>query len=54
MVAPKWHLIEHQTLGNQLYDWLRDPDELNDVSSSPEGKKLSGELGQALRTQLAH
>src|SRR5437868_13669702 len=54
MVTPKWHLIEHQTLGNQLYDWLRDPDELNDVSSSPEGKKLSGELGQALRTQLAH
>jgi hypothetical protein len=38
IIGPKWQLISHDTLGDQLYDWQRDPGEVNDLISTPEGK----------------
>ena len=38
IVSSKWHLIVHDRLGDQLYDWTRDPGESSDLISTPEGK----------------
>ncbi len=38
IVSSKWHLIVHDKLGDQLYDWTRDPEEFTDLISTPEGK----------------
>lgn len=38
IVTPHWHLIVHQTLGAQLYDWVNDVGELHDLIHTPEGK----------------
>ena len=38
IVSSKWHLIVHDKLGDQLYDWTRDPGESTDLISTPEGK----------------
>ena len=27
VVTPQWHLIAHENLGDQLYDWEHDPQE---------------------------
>ena len=48
MVTPQWHLILHQTLGAQLYDWVNDPGELHNLIDTPEGsaeaQKLESEM----------
>ena len=38
IVSAKWHLVAHDKLGNQLYDWISDPGEFNNLVSTPEGK----------------
>jgi arylsulfatase A-like enzyme len=38
VVTPQWHFITHETRGNQLYDWMRDPGEASDLTSTPDGK----------------
>jgi arylsulfatase A-like enzyme len=40
LVTPQWQLILHQRSDAQLYDWVRDPGELNDLSRTPEGESL--------------
>ena len=51
VVTPQWHLIAHQTLGAQIYDWVDDPGELDNLINTPEGqaaaKRLEPELGSA-------
>ncbi|MGZ4733945.1 MAG: sulfatase, partial [Terriglobales bacterium] len=50
IVSAKWHLITHDKLGDQLYDWTRDPGEFNDLVSTSEGKaaalSLELEIGE--------
>ena len=38
IVSSQWQLISHDKLGDQLYDWTRDPGESTDLISTPEGK----------------
>lgn len=44
IVTSRWHLIEHQTMGKQLYDWINDPGELNNLIDTPEGQSVSKDL----------
>jgi arylsulfatase A-like enzyme len=41
IVGSKWHLIVHDKLGDQLYDWTRDPGEFSDLIPTPEGKSYA-------------
>jgi len=36
LVNPRWHYIEHQNMGNELYDWKNDPSELQDLAERPD------------------
>jgi arylsulfatase A-like enzyme len=38
IISGNSQLITHEKYGSQLYDWTRDPHELNDISNTPEGK----------------
>lgn len=51
LVTSPWQLIEHETRGNQLYDWAQDPEELNNLIQSPEGQAAAE--GLKLRMQAA-
>ena len=33
VVTTRWHLIVHKELGDQLYDWIHDPGESNNLIS---------------------
>ena len=37
VVTPRWHLITHEKLGHQLYDWTNDPDESRNLIDTTEG-----------------
>jgi arylsulfatase A-like enzyme len=41
LVTPRWHLITHEKLGNQLYDWTQDPGETHDLTNTPEGQNVA-------------
>jgi arylsulfatase A-like enzyme len=36
LVSPVLHFLEHETLGVELYDWVRDPREAVDLAKQPE------------------
>jgi len=38
VVSPQWHVIVHEKLGNQLYDWTSDPAEMRNLANTPEGR----------------
>jgi arylsulfatase A-like enzyme len=44
IVSPGWQLIVHDTLGDQLYDWTRDPAESNNMVATPQGKDQTTSL----------
>jgi arylsulfatase A-like enzyme len=44
IASSKWHLIVHDKLGDQLYDWTRDPGESADLISTSEGKTAAVSL----------
>jgi arylsulfatase A-like enzyme len=44
LITPQWQIITHTTRGDQLYDWVHDPGELNDVIATPEGQKIAAGL----------
>ena len=49
LVTSRWHWIEHEKAGAQIYDWTRDPLESNDLIQTPAGAVAA----QELRNQLA-
>jgi len=51
VVTSTWHYIAHETLGTELYDIARDPQELASVMSSPAGPGIAGQLAEYLRTR---
>jgi arylsulfatase A-like enzyme len=55
LVTPQWHLITHEKMGNQLYDWIHDPAELNNLINTPEGHSIAAKLLSEVedRTQTA-
>jgi hypothetical protein len=40
LVNPRWHYIEHEALGIELYNWRRDPEESRDMADSEEGHAI--------------
>ncbi len=49
LVTAQWQLITHETMGDQLYDWVRDPAESNDFVRTPEGNATA----KGLRSRMA-
>ena len=52
LVTPQWHLIVHQKLGEQIYDWVRDPQESNNLINTPEGKAAALRMTSQLQSRL--
>lgn len=48
LVAPQWQFITHETMGDQLYDWVLDPAESNNLIHSPESQSAAA----ALKTRM--
>jgi hypothetical protein len=53
VVTTRWHLIVHKELGDQLYDWLHDPGEENNLIHTAEGQQVARELSSRLEGLLA-
>jgi arylsulfatase A-like enzyme len=53
LITPQWHLITHKKLGDQLYDWVHDPEESNNLAHTPAGKEIVGRLTSEMREALA-
>ena len=43
LVTTRWQLITHETMGDQLYDWVADPAESNNVAATPQDQAMLGE-----------
>jgi arylsulfatase A-like enzyme len=52
VVTTRWHLIVHKELGDQLYDWVHDPGEANNLIFTPLGQQVARELDARLETLL--
>lgn len=48
LVTPQWHLIAHENLGDQLYDWVHDPQERNNLVHTAEGHAIALQLLSSL------
>jgi arylsulfatase A-like enzyme len=44
VVTPQWHYIWHERLGEQIYDWVRDPGESTNLISTPEGQAAAKQI----------
>ncbi len=44
LVTPQWQFITHESMGDQLYDWARDPAESNNLIHLPEGQTTAAGL----------
>ena len=55
VVTSRWHLIEHEKFGLQLYDWTNDPNESRNLIDSTEGRttalRLSLQLDAGTKAQ---
>ena len=53
LVTPHWQFITHESMGDQLYDWARDPAESNNLIHAAEGKTavvgLKSEIENVMR-----
>jgi arylsulfatase A-like enzyme len=52
VVTPQWHLIVHQKLGDQIYDWAKDPQESNNLINTPEGKAAALRMSSQLQGKV--
>ncbi|MBZ5704023.1 MAG: sulfatase [Acidobacteriia bacterium] len=52
LVSGQWHFIVHKTFGDQLYDWVYDPNESLNLIGSPEGQVVAGKLSSQMRDVL--
>lgn len=41
LVSPEWHLISHENLGDQLYDWAHDPQETRNLANTAQGNGIA-------------
>ena len=49
LLTPQWHLIVHQKLGDQIYDWVHDPHESNNLIDTPAGKAAAARMSAQLQ-----
>jgi hypothetical protein len=47
LVTPEWHLISHENLGDQLYDWKHDPEERTNLASTAAGSVIVRKLSSS-------
>lgn len=52
LVSPRWHYIVHEKSGVELYDWTRDPGEVQNLAATPEGRRAASELAAYLENLL--
>lgn len=48
----QWHYIAHEKFGVQLYDWVKDPGELNNLADTPEGQRITSDFATYLESLL--
>lgn len=53
VITTRWHLIVHKGLGDQLYDWMHDPGESNNLIYTPSGRQVARELNARLEALLS-
>jgi arylsulfatase A-like enzyme len=53
LVTRQWHLIVHKNLGNQLYDWVHDPGETNNLIQTQAGGEIARSLISRMEDLLA-
>ena len=53
LVVGSWHLVVHETLGAQLYNWTQDPGELHDLSRTSDGQAVVETMVEALRDKMS-
>lgn len=53
LITAQWHLIVHKTLGTQLYDWIHDPGETNNLIRTPAGQEAARWLTSQMQDLLA-
>jgi arylsulfatase A-like enzyme len=53
LVTSRWHLIVHERMPEELYDWRMDSQELINLAGSPEGQAVVSMLSERLREPLA-
>jgi arylsulfatase A-like enzyme len=49
LITPQWHLIWHEKFGEQLYDWVHDPAEMNNVINTPAGQAAANSRAQEIQ-----
>jgi arylsulfatase A-like enzyme len=49
LITVEWHFIRHQTMGDQLYNWVRDPGETANLINTPGGQAIAAELAADLK-----
>jgi arylsulfatase A-like enzyme len=52
LVCGPQHYVVHEKLGEELFRWMEDPQELNNLTKTPEGRKAADEFGVRLRAML--
>jgi len=52
LLSPRWHYIVHDKFGAELYNWVQDSAELNNLVGTPEGKKVAEEFSALLQGML--
>jgi hypothetical protein len=48
LFTPQWQFITHDNMGDQLYDWVRDPAESDNLIHTPETRAASDHLRMEL------
>jgi arylsulfatase A-like enzyme len=48
LITPQWQFITHETMGDQLYDWVLDPAESNNVIHTQDGQATAGGLNSRM------
>jgi hypothetical protein len=46
-------MIVHKKSGEQLYDWVHDPEELNNLAQTPEGQGTVQALKRQMQEQMS-
>ena len=52
LITPQYHLILHENLGAQLYDWAHDQREEKNLAETPGGSTIAVNLSSALRQMM--
>jgi len=53
IITPQWHLITHENLGDQIYDWVKDPEETHNLIATSDGGSAAHDLVSSLPAAVA-